>query len=229
LAILSKAFALSKACLALLACRHSDEAYGLCRSLVECATNLRYLTAEPALQDQRSRDFVKFAMADKAYWMHYALEQFAGRKEEVEIREYAKKQGLVADPKSARRHWSGLPAFIWDVMNVDHPLDGAVTPTFKKISYAADYHQTSAFVHCSLPAIDNYYVDEAVPFRISDSSAIHETSQSTLFILLIYLHNSIAYALFGMNLERPARVNTLFQEALNKMKPISNRRRDSGA
>jgi hypothetical protein len=54
LATLSKAFALSKACLKLLTSRLQDEAYGLSRTLVECATNLRYLTADPALQNQRT-------------------------------------------------------------------------------------------------------------------------------------------------------------------------------
>ena len=101
---------------------------------MECATNLRYLTAEPALQDKRTRDFVKYALADKAFWAHYALEQFAGKKEEREIREYAKQQGIVPDTKPARRHWSGLSGFIWDVMNIDHPLDGPITPKYKKVS-----------------------------------------------------------------------------------------------
>src|SRR5258708_3720912 len=55
LATLSKAFALSKACLELLESRLPDEANGLSRSPVECATNLRYLTADPDRQDQRTR------------------------------------------------------------------------------------------------------------------------------------------------------------------------------
>src|SRR5229473_3041450 len=105
LATLSKVFALSRACLKLLRSGLSDEAFGLSRSIVECATNLRYLTAEPALQDKRTRDFVKYALADKAFWAHYALEQFAGKKEEREIREYAKQQEIVPDTKPARRHW----------------------------------------------------------------------------------------------------------------------------
>lgn len=65
LATLSKVFALSRACLKLLRSGLSDEAFGLSRSIVECATNLRYLTAEPALQDKRTWDFVKYALADK--------------------------------------------------------------------------------------------------------------------------------------------------------------------
>src|SRR5262245_808098 len=76
LATLSKVFALSEACLSLLRAGFPDEAFGLTRSIVECSTNLRYFTTDPTLQNQRSRDYVKYALADKAFWAHYALQQF---------------------------------------------------------------------------------------------------------------------------------------------------------
>jgi len=223
LATLSKVFALSKACLHLVSSNLPDEAFGLSRSIVECATNLRYLTADKTLQDKRTRDFVKYALADKAFWAHYALEQFVGRQEEQEIREYAKQEGIVPDTKPARRHWSGETGFIWSIMNIDHPLDGPVTPQHKKVSYAADYFHGSEFVHCSSPAIDSYFVDDKIPFLVSSSNGLHETTQSTLFVILIYLHSSIGYVLHGMNSDRPNTLNLLFQRTLNKMRPVEHR------
>jgi hypothetical protein len=228
LATLSKAFALSKACLRLLTGAFTDEAYGLCRSIVECATDLRYVTADRDSQEKRTRDFVNYAKAQKAFWAHCALEQFKGKKgrskQAAEVRQYMKEHRIISDPKSARRHWSGLSGFIWDVMTMPHPLDGPVTITHRKTSYAADYFQTSAFVHCSLPAIDNYFFDEGIAYRVSPSSeGVHETCQTTLFIVLIYLHHSIAYVLFGMNIDRPAKFNELFQATLIKMKPVPRR------
>jgi hypothetical protein len=74
-----------------------------------------------------------------------------------------------------------------------------------------------------LPAIDNYAVEEATPFQVSTSTGLHETSQSTLFIVFLYLHSTIAYALFGMNMDRPPKVDQLFQKTLNTMKPIPRR------
>src|SRR5258708_13286329 len=71
LAIVSKVFTLSKACLTLLASGFPDEAFGLSRSIVECATNLRFLTAEPAVQYLRSKDFANFARDDKAFLATY--------------------------------------------------------------------------------------------------------------------------------------------------------------
>ena len=223
LATVSKAFALSKACLKLLSSDLPDEAFGLSRSIVECANNLRYLTADPNAQNVRTRNFVEHYKADKAFWAHYALDLFSGRPEEKEIREYLQQQAITSDTKPARRHWSGSSGFIWDVMTIDHPLDGPVTTKHKKISYAADYFQTSSFVHCSLPPIDNYAVDEATPFQVSVSSGLHETSQSTLFIVFLYLHSAIAYALFGMNLDRPPKLDALFQKTLSQLKPVPRR------
>lgn len=223
LANVSKAFALAKSCLKLLSCDLPDEAYGLSRSIVECANNLRYLTADPDSQNKRTRGFVKHYLADKAFWAHYCLELFSGRPEEVEIREYMRQHRIKPDTKSARRHWSGTSAFIWDVMTIDHPLDGPVTVKHKKISYAADYFQTSSFVHCSLPSIDNYAVKEQTPFSVSSSTGVHETNQSTLFIVFLYLHSAISYALFGMNLDRPKKLDAIFQKTLGLLKPIPRR------
>ncbi len=224
LAMLSKAFALSKACLNLLASDHPDEAFGLARSLVESAANLRFLTCDSAHQDRRARDFVKYAMADKAYWYHYALEITKDPKKKAELRAYAKQYGISPDTKSARQHWSGKGSgFVWLVTLEDHPLDGAMDEKHRRKAHAIDYHMTSGFVHCGLPAIDCYYVEDGVPFRISRSSGHHETYQSTLFIILIYIHSSIGYVLHGLNIDRPAKLNSLFQTTLDRMKPIPTR------
>jgi hypothetical protein len=223
LATLSKAIALSKACLKLVSSGFPDEAYGLSRSIVECANNLRFMTEKWDLLDTHARNYVKQHLVNRAFWAHYALEQFAGRPEEQEIRDYMKAEGIVPDTKPAFRHWSGGRGFIWETMTFDHPLDGTVTEKHKKIAYAADYFQTSTFVHCSLPAIDNYAVEEATPFHVSTSTGLHETSQSTLFIVFLHLHSTIAYALFGMNMDRPPTLQEAFQETLDSLKPIPRR------
>jgi hypothetical protein len=114
LASLSKAFAIAKACLKLLISDHPDEAHGLSRSLVECATNLRYLTVDPSERERRTRDFVKFAMADKAFWYHHALESAKSKKEKAELRSFAKQLGIADNTKPARQHWAGKGSgFVW--------------------------------------------------------------------------------------------------------------------
>jgi hypothetical protein len=224
LATLSKAFAITRACLKLLASDCPDEAYGLSRSLVECATNLRYLTVVPMQRDKRSHDFVKFALADKAFWYHHALEAAKSPKERAKLRTYAKQVGVADNPKLARQHWSGLGGgVVWSTTLLDHDLDGAATADFRKKAYAVDYYLTSAFVHCSLVAIDNYFIEDGVPFRLSTSSGHHETFQSTLFIILVHIHEAVGYVLYGLNTDRPARVDSIFLDTLKKMKPIPTR------
>jgi hypothetical protein len=148
LATLSKAFAIAEACLKLLASDCPDEAYSLSRSLVECATNLRYLTSDLSELDKRTRDFVKFALADKAFWYHHTLEVAKTPKQKAELRAYAKQMGLVDNPEPARQHWSGQGSgFVWTTTLLAHPLDGPATVDHRKKAHAVDYYQTSGFVH----------------------------------------------------------------------------------
>ena len=60
-------------------------------------------------------------------------------------------------------------------------------------------------------------------FKFSRSTGLHETNQSTLFIVFLYLHSTIAYALFGMNMDRPPKLQEAFQKTLDGMKPIPRR------
>ena len=216
LATLSKAFSIAKACLKLLSSGFPDEAYGLSRSLVECAANLRYLTAIPTEKDKRSRDFVKFAKADKAFWYHHAMESAKTAKEKVELRAYANQMGIANDPKLARQHWSGeAGSFVWNTTVADHPLDGASTADYRKKAYAVDYYQTSGFVHCSVPAIGNYFVEDGVPLRLSSSSRRYrKTLDSTLFVIVIYVYHVVGYVLYGLNADRPRRLDLLYRRAL---------------
>ena len=217
LATLSKVFALSRACLKLVTLNFPDEAFGLSRSIVECATILRYLTAEPALQDRSSRDFAKFAMADKAFWAHYALEHSADKKKELEIRQYMEQEGIVADTKPARRHWSGEDGFVWKALLSDHPLDGAKTQTHRKAEHAVNYYYASQFVHCSSLAVDCYCPEEGTPCCISQSSGLRKTGNSALFVITVSIHSSIGCALFGMNIDYPSKLNALCQKTLERL------------
>lgn len=219
LEIVSKSFAVAKACLLLLASGYPDEAFGLSRSLVECAINLRYLTQDETKVIARTDEFIQYLKADKGYWMHYALQNVGNGPKEQRIREHGRLLDVEPDPKPARRHWSGGGGFVWDIMTDDHPLDGTQTSEkHRKAVYAVEYHYASSFVHCSQPALDNYCPEEREPFRISASTGeFRRTGQPTLFNVLENLHCVIAYALFGMNLERPDELNGLFSATLDSL------------
>lgn len=221
LGIVSKAFSISNALLVLLDSGFAEEAYGLSRSLVECALTLRFLTQDQDKQSKRTFSYVQFEVADKQYWMHYALQHATEKSVEEKILDHAKEFDLKADPTGIRKHWSGKEGFAWKVSIDDHPLDNvASTELAKKSHYAVEYHATSSFVHCYSPALNNFLPEEFAEFQVKPSSgSCEKPEQKTLFVLISYLHSCVVYALFGMNLERTPLMNDLFSDVLAALLP----------
>src|ERR1700722_8610000 len=205
LGMVSKSFALARACITLLKTDFPEEAYGLSRSVVECALILRYITSDPDFQSQRAAKFVGFSKDFKNYWLHFARQAYAGKPEEDEIERYAKRYKLTGDPSKAQKHWSELRGFTWNAQNLNHPLDGTTfDKDFKVKSYAVDYFQTSQYVHCSQPALDDYVPSEGKPFIVSCSSDLEiNAGQRVLYILLSNLHAIVGYALYSLGIDRP--------------------------
>jgi len=220
--MISKGFALSSASVTLLREDLPDEAYGLSRSVVEGALILRYLTSDPSLQHDRAIEFAGFSFSYKNFWLHHAREQFAGKPEITEIERHARQWKLTGDPKPAMRHWSKLRSFTWEAQTMPHPLDGpSLTQGFKIRQYAVDYFQTSQWVHCSQPALDNYVPELGRPFVVSGSSQnFGNPAHSVLYILLVHVHGILGYALFGLGIDRTAEIDSAFSETLAVIKPI---------
>jgi hypothetical protein len=158
--------------------------------------------------------------------MHYALQHAAGEPMEQKIRDHAKQFDLKDDAKGVQKHWSGKDGFAWKVNLDDHPLDNATsTELVKKSTYAVEYHGASSYVHCYSPAVNNFLPSERTSFAVRESTGEwHNSSQVSLLILLSYLHSCVAYALFGMNLERPQRMNELFSDTLASLLPYRKMR-----
>jgi hypothetical protein len=226
LALVSKAFSISSALLVLLEAGFADEAFGLSRSLMECALTLRFLTQDESKLNQRTVDYARFEIKDKQYWMHYALQHAAGEPMEQKIRDRAKQFDLTEDAKGVQKHWSGKDGFAWKIHLDDHPLDNTTsTEMVKKSTYAVEYHGTSSYVHCYSPAVNNFLPPEQMSFAVQESTGEwHNSSQVTLIILTSYLHSCVAYALFGMNLERTQKMNDLFSDTLASLLPYRKMR-----
>lgn len=221
-AMMSKSVALARSCLILIKAGQADEAYGLSRSVVECALILRYITSDPALQHERATKFAMFSFDYKEAWLHQARLQFAGTPEEADIERYAREWKLTGDPRRAKKHWSQLRGFTWDAQTLVHPLDGpGFDAGFKEKQYAVDYFQTCQWVHCSQPALDNYVPDEGRPFRIRRSTGeFGNPGHSVLYILLNYVHSVLCYAFYGLGIDRPKDLGPAFQTALAALTPV---------
>jgi Family of unknown function (DUF5677) len=225
LALLAKAFGFCNACCLLAQENFIDEAYGLSRSLVECTATLRYLSADLDERDNRTKTYIDYHYKEKIYWLACARKYVNDPDLQAEIEQYAKQMKLDEMPIAARdatKHWSGLNGFMWKATELIHPLDGeASTEIFRKSAYAADYHKTSQYVHCSLPSLSNYCPNFLEPYAIECFSEYYEKNlQNVLFILVTYLYSSCRYALYGLGIEAPEELHSLFSDALIKLDPV---------
>jgi hypothetical protein len=224
--MMSKAVALAKSCIILLKANQPDEAFGLSRSLVECALILRYITSDEALQSERTAQFVGFSFEYKNLWLYHARNQSAGQPYADEIERYAKRWKLTGDARQAKKHWSRLRGFTWDAQTLIHPLDDAGFDLYKEKQYAVDYTQTCQWVHCSQPALDNYVQSGGASFAFIESSEEFGNPRRTvLYILVNHLYLVMRFALYGMQITSPEGLHRAFSETLNALVVID---RDGG-
>lgn len=223
---ISKAFALARASLLLIEKGFPDEAYGLSRSLVECAVGLRYITADPASQEARTKEFISYDETERNYWLAQARLCITDPIALQKIQSSRIAQELDAkqlNPKDAFRHWSSHRAFIWDAMTGVHPLDGPTnTEQHRKAAFAVDYHASSQYVHCSQRGLDNHFHDPAWVYIVGSQRGpkVDNTAPKTLYILCQYLHETLCYALFGIKVDRPKAINDLFSKVIARLEPI---------
>ena len=103
-----------------------------------------------------------------------------------------------------------------------HPLDGpAYGVKHRKIEFATEYHQTSAFVHCSFPAIDTLVPQEGVVYEPRfKSEGKEQEGQKTLYTVVQFVHYAVRYMLYAMKVEDAAPVDVLFRDTLSQLHPI---------
>ena len=225
---MAKSLGLAKAALLLIEKGFPDEAFDLSRTLVECSVGLRYMTADADKQEERTNEFMDFGETDRNYWLHQARKYLSGSSlKTIESSRQARElDAKKLNPMRALRHWSSLRgAFIWEAMTkFDHPLDGTTnTQKQREADYAVDYHAPSQYVHCSERGFNSYGDD---PIWIHDASdrlrvrVPEDTAQKTLYILCQYLHATVCYAFFGLNVDRPQQINKLYSRVIAQLKPI---------
>jgi len=224
LGLLSKAFRLSEACLTLFDAQYFDEAYGLSRSLVECAVTLRHLTMSSEEREARTKRYLDYFKAEKVYWLHQARSYGTDSQRLKDIEQYASKkkfEDFGVGPKQAVKHWSGLSGFSWKVTECEHPLDSpSNTQEKRKRDYVVDYHQTSQYVHCSIWSLLNYCPDTKEPYAAKYCAERFDlNSQLVLVIIGNYLHVCCGYALYGLGIDRPSHLDQLAVSFMRQLEP----------
>jgi hypothetical protein len=224
LELLSKSVSITRSCLLLIGADQSDEAFGLSRSLVEAALILRHITRDGSLMFREAQKFLRFAFADKNFWHFHARRTFKHPESVAEIDRYTSGWKFTeGNPMAATRTWSDKYN-AWKAQTEDHPLDAQDDAQEDRIGrHAVAYTQTSYFVHCTQPSLDNFFPEEGVPFEIRPSSTKFVDSRGTVFhILLINLHQVVLYVLFGLNFDTPVSLTELFNEILDNTEPTAD-------
>jgi hypothetical protein len=208
---LNKAYRLSQACVHLIEAGFSDEAYGLSRSVLECAINLRYLTLNPNEIDLRSNNFLNFFHAERKHFLELCRSQIKDRDTLDRIESLAKSEGvdkMWSDPRKRRiSDWKKLESHDWDgfkIVTEAHPLDPDLDGRCPILMhYSTAYRAASAMVHCSIRALDNNFAISSFQYKVADGlKTNYDHRFEPLMTVVVGTYLSVKYALFGVGLDR---------------------------
>lgn len=197
----TKAMSIGRAVVTLLDAGFDDEAYGLSRSIVECALTLRYITADNNHLGERTMQFARQGKKDREFWLYLSQSQPMSDEQKREIESLAEMRGYMPDGKSVHSHWSGERQFITKASNLSHPLDSKdMDSEYLRIARAADYYHPSCFVHCSQPGLDSK-IDVEEPYFVVSTTVTSEidTGRRASVIVFQYVKQVVQFALYGMN------------------------------
>jgi hypothetical protein len=200
--LLTKAISLGRAVITLLEGGYDDEAYGLSRSIVECAITLRYLTTESSEQTARTMKYLVQTKKDRQLWLYaIGLQDHYTDEEKSVFDRYAKQNDFPPDGSSAHQHWSGERNFIRLATSTRHPLDPPdVDDNYYTVARAADYYHPGCFVHCTEPGIEskidinNPYIVAALPASNDERSGLRAEA-----VIFQYVKQVLRFMLHGLN------------------------------
>jgi hypothetical protein len=118
-------------------------------------------------------------------------------------------------------HWSGVRGFAWAVISLDHPLDGTTyQPKQRRIDYAIEYHQTSAYVHASFAAVDGMVPDVGSVYRPRrKSEGNDQQGQKALHTIVQFVHHAVRYLMFGLEVEKTQAIDDLYRDTIAQIEP----------
>lgn len=221
LELLAKSVSITHSCLALIKADQAEEAFGLGRSLVEIALILRHLTRDANAMASEAYKFLHFSIVDKSFWLFQSRRVFTDPQMLADVDRLAAQWDLAGlNPMAATRTWSDKYNS-WKSQSENHPMDDQIgLPSHRISKYAIEYTQASFFVHCTQPALDNFFPKEGTPFAIRASSKEFIDSRGiTFFLLLTNLHQIVLYTLYGLNLDPPVPLIKLHSDILEKAIP----------
>jgi hypothetical protein len=204
--LLNKAYGLGNACALLIDGKFNDEAYGLSRSMIECALNLRYLTLDQNKTCLRSNNYFNFYFEEQTHFLTL-LRRYVDDKDVLKkIEARAKCQGIGQQCKSAKpknvSDWKALEnreLKWWKIVSEKHPLDEELNPRCSiQELFSVEYRASSAMVHCSIRSLDNYFAVGSYAYKVGETHTNYDHSVEPLMLVVDCLYLAAQYALFGV-------------------------------
>jgi hypothetical protein len=218
--LLNKAYRLGQASICLIEAGYADEAYGLSRSVLECAINLRYLTLDRDEIESRAGNYLDFFDAERKHFLELCRTEIKDKDRLDRIEAAAKAEGIDARWQNTGRmsidDWKKIEGREWHgfkIVTELHPLDLELDSRCPILShYRIDYRAASAMVHCSIRALDNVFAVSSFPFKVGVGSGIlYDHRCEPLMTVLSGLYLSVRYALFGAGLGDTEAFDQLFE------------------
>jgi hypothetical protein len=224
--LLNKAFKLSKACVRLAEEGYTDEAYGISRSIFECALNLRYMTLNPEEICARTNNYLDFFHAEREHFLELLRKYLTDKAALNDIERRARAERIdslwgngrpkhVIDWKVIEgREWTG-----WKVVTEKHPLDDELNRRCAlQRFYAVFWRASSAMVHCSVRSLDNNFAVGAFAFKVGENTRTHyDHSFEPLLITVFCLYLTVRYALFGANIDSTEEFDELIESTSKRL------------
>lgn len=233
--LLNKIYRLTQACLLLLEAGFVDEGYGLSRSIIDCALNLRYLTLDRSKIHERASNFHEFVYCEKKHFLQQCRKYLAPGDKLDEIEAFAKLERIeprwaaLVPPRHVAKdlplndwkliegpEWNG-----WKIVTEIHPLDPEISTNDLLLKqYAADFRGASAMVHCSIRALDNTFAEPGEPFSVGENlTTTFDHNLEPLIVILVSLHQAVRYAFYGANIDQTDGFDKLFGSTSSKLLP----------
>lgn len=196
--MLAKGIALARSAILLIQHGYPDEAFGLCRSLYECCIYLRYITGERDLLEKRSVAFLEFGVKSKAFWFDL-LDKSASlsQEERSDIERYKQENEIPDDPRVITRPWSEIYKMVEKISKKSHVLDANdSTEDLRDKQRAIGYTDTSSYVHCTQPGVNNYSFGWKESIRVKRAKD-SQTALKTVMAIQLHLRELVRYCFYG--------------------------------
>ena len=221
LGLASKGVRVGEAVIKLIEAGFPEEAFGLSRTLVEIALNLRFIRNKAT--ERRAKRFVDYYAKVKMEWILRSTKHFGHKKSQLrEATPQYKKLVKLARKFPDRYSWTTTRKLRGGARMMALEPDKHETEAGKPVQWVFDYDWiyfwTSQYVHGTSFALDTHAVLPKEPFKVHVAPERGQHTEGlAVFNTALYLYKILVLALHALGQDLPKKLNREFEIALTSM------------